>query len=97
MEYAGRHPQLGAESTGGRGFPGNPGHLVLTAARGPGFTRPSAAKALSTEGGSLPEGSVLTQGWRAEHILPELRAVLDGRRSVRVADVSAAAPFAYGE
>jgi ribonuclease D len=46
---------------------------------------------------SLPEESLLTQGWRAAHILPELRAVLEGRRSVRVADVSAAAPFAYGE
>jgi ribonuclease D len=49
------------------------------------------------QGGSLPEESLLTQGWRAAHILPELRAVLEGRRSVRVADVQAAAPFAYGE
>jgi hypothetical protein len=42
----------------------------------------------------LPADTLLTQGWRAQHILPELLAVLDGRRSVRVSDVSAEAPFA---
>jgi ribonuclease D len=46
-------------------------------------------------GEPLPEESQLTRGWRAEHILPELLAVLDGRRSLRVADVRADAPFAY--
>jgi ribonuclease D len=46
---------------------------------------------------SLPAESVLTQGWRAEHVLPVLLDVLDGRRSVRVADVRAEAPFALGD
>jgi ribonuclease D len=41
--------------------------------------------------------SLLTQGWRQRHILPEILAVLDGRRSVRIADVHADAPFAYYE
>ena len=45
--------------------------------------------------GPLPADTPLTQGWRAEAILPELLAVLDGRRLVRIADVKAAAPFAY--
>jgi len=44
---------------------------------------------------ALPADAPLTQGWRAEVVLPELLAVLDGRRSLRVADVKAAAPFAY--
>jgi ribonuclease D len=43
----------------------------------------------------LPAESLLTGGWRAAHILPELLAVLEGRRSVRVADVAAEAPFSY--
>ncbi len=42
---------------------------------------------------SLPTESLLTQGWRGEHILPDLLAILDGRRSLRVADVRAEAPF----
>src|SRR5205823_3214335 len=44
---------------------------------------------------ALPADTVLTQGWRAQHILPELLAVLDGRRSVLVADVTAEAPLAF--
>jgi ribonuclease D len=44
-----------------------------------------------------PEDGVLTQGWRGEHLLPELTAVLDGRRAVRIADVREDAPFAYVE
>jgi ribonuclease D len=48
------------------------------------------------EGAGLPE-SQLTRGWRAEHVLPDLLAVLEGRRAVRVADVKAEAPFAYQE
>ena len=43
----------------------------------------------------LPADSLLTHGWRREHILPELLAVLDGDRSVRVADVRAEAPLDY--
>jgi ribonuclease D len=44
-----------------------------------------------------PEESLQAQGWRAGHLLPELQAVLEGRRSLRVGDGQAAAPFAYGE
>jgi ribonuclease D len=42
----------------------------------------------------LSVGSLLTQGWRREHVLPEVLAVLEGRRSVRIADLRAEAPFA---
>jgi ribonuclease D len=45
----------------------------------------------------MPADSLLTQGWRQEFILPELVAVLDGRRDVRVADVRAEAPLSYRE
>ena len=48
-------------------------------------------------GGPLPDDMPLTQGWRAAAILPELLAVLEGRRTLRVADVTAAAPFAYAD
>jgi hypothetical protein len=43
----------------------------------------------------LPDDSLLTKGWRAEHILPELLAVLDGKRSLRIANVKAEAPFSF--
>jgi ribonuclease D len=46
---------------------------------------------------ALPDDTPLTQGWRAAAVLPELLAVLEGRRSLRIADLSAAAPFAYTE
>lgn len=46
---------------------------------------------------SLPSESLLTVGWRSTHILPDLLAVLDGRRSLRIADLRADAPFAYTE
>jgi hypothetical protein len=36
---------------------------------------------------------MLTQGWRARHILPELQAVLEGRRAVRIADLKKEAPL----
>jgi ribonuclease D len=42
-----------------------------------------------------PAASVLTRGWRAQHVLPHLQAILDGRRSVAVADVRSDSPFAY--
>lgn len=48
---------------------------------------------LAREG--LPPRSALTRGWRSEHVLPVIQAVLEGRRSVRVADVAADAPFAF--
>jgi ribonuclease D len=47
---------------------------------------------LSGEG--PPARSILTRGWRAEHVLPELQAVLEGRRVVRIADPGADAPLA---
>jgi ribonuclease D len=47
------------------------------------------------QGAGLPEDSLLTQGWRRDHVLPELLAVLDGRRAVSVRDVRAEAPLAY--
>jgi ribonuclease D len=45
------------------------------------------------QGAPPPAESILTQGWRAAHVLPELLAVLEGRRSLRIADVRAEAPF----
>jgi hypothetical protein len=48
-------------------------------------------------GEGLPARSILTHGWRAEHVLPGLLAVLEGRRTIRVADVAADAPFAFDE
>jgi ribonuclease D len=45
------------------------------------------------QGTELPAESGLTHGWRGREVLPELLAVLDGRRSVRVKDVRAASPF----
>jgi ribonuclease D len=49
------------------------------------------------QGRPLPAELVLTQGWRARHILPTLLAVLEGRQSLRVADLSREAPFAFKE
>jgi ribonuclease D len=44
-------------------------------------------------GEPLPAESLLGRGWRSAHVLPEVLAVLQGRRSVRVVDVTAEAPF----
>jgi ribonuclease D len=44
---------------------------------------------------NTPATGPLTRGWRAEHILPELRAILDGQRFLRVRDVHADAPFEF--
>ena len=44
-----------------------------------------------------PTESLLGAGWRRTHILPDLLAVLNGRRSVRIADIMADAPFDYAE
>ena len=49
------------------------------------------AKATNSE---LPD-TPLTRGWRAEHILPELLAVLDGRHALRVVKPNSAAPLSY--
>jgi ribonuclease D len=48
-------------------------------------------------GTPLPDESLLTRGWRSQHVLPDLLALLDGRRLLRVADLKAEAPFAYEE
>jgi ribonuclease D len=48
-------------------------------------------------GQPLPSESLLTTGWRSTHILPELLAILDGRRMLRIADIRAETPFSYTE
>jgi ribonuclease D len=45
----------------------------------------------------LPSESLLTAGWRRTHILPELLAILEGRRLLRIADIKADSPFDYAE
>jgi ribonuclease D len=45
------------------------------------------------QGTDLPAESALTRGWRSRAVLPTLLAVLEGRQSVRIADVRATAPF----
>jgi ribonuclease D len=44
-----------------------------------------------------PAESVLSRGWRGAHVLPHLQAILEGRRSITVADVRSETPFRYGE
>jgi ribonuclease D len=45
--------------------------------------------------GDPPPELLLTQGWRAQHILPTLIAMLDGRQTLRVADLSRENPFTF--
>lgn len=45
-------------------------------------------------GDPLPDVT-LTRGWRAQAILPELLAILDGTHAIRVAKPSSSAPLAY--
>src|SRR5262249_28617794 len=45
------------------------------------------------QGKPLPVDVLLGQGWRCTHVLPELRAMLEGKRALRVADVRQPAPF----
>jgi ribonuclease D len=47
--------------------------------------------------GSNIEDSHLAHGWRRDHVLPELLAVLDGKRWLRIADVNSETPLAYQE
>jgi len=47
------------------------------------------------QGKPLPADNLLSSGWRAAHVLPELEKLLVGRRSLRVADIHADAPFAF--
>lgn len=50
----------------------------------------------ANQNGVQPSSDLLVaNGWRGTHILPELLAVLEGRRLVRVADVAAEAPLGY--
>ncbi len=49
------------------------------------------------QGAPLLAESLLTQGWRCQHVLPELLEMLAGRRSLRIADLQAEAPFQLGE
>ncbi|HEV3081025.1 MAG TPA: HRDC domain-containing protein [Gemmataceae bacterium] len=48
-------------------------------------------------GESLPGGSLLMQGWRKEHVLPHLLAVLDGRRTLRIADIESETPLTVSD
>ena len=55
-------------------------------------------KAIGTQlpdAAALPDDALLTRGWRAKYVLPELLPILDGKRSLRIADVKAEAPFAF--
>lgn len=47
-------------------------------------------------GEPLPTETSLTHGWRAQHILPELQSVLEGRRAVRISDLKNEAPLDVG-
>lgn len=48
-------------------------------------------------GESPPADSALSQGWRAVHILPELLAVLEGRRVLRISNVNSPTPFTFDD
>jgi ribonuclease D len=48
-------------------------------------------------GQPLPAASLLTQGWRARHVLPGLLAMIEGRLTLRIADVANEAPFEFGD
>ena len=48
-------------------------------------------------GEGLPDDIPLTTGWRATHILPEVQAVLEGRRMVRIANLRSETPLATFE
>ena len=43
---------------------------------------------------SVPATNLLMAGWRRDFVLPILLEVLDGKRSVRIADLQAESPFA---
>jgi ribonuclease D len=45
------------------------------------------------QGELLPVESQLSRGWRAQHVLPELMAVLLGKRGVSVGDATSEAPL----
>lgn len=49
------------------------------------------------QGAPLPEESILTSGWRAEHVLPMLLDVLDGRNTVRIRNLNTLEAFELGK
>jgi ribonuclease D len=49
------------------------------------------------QGTPPPVESPLAQGWRGEHVLPELLKVLHGQRSLRITDIRSETPFAFSE
>ena len=49
------------------------------------------------QGTAPPENLLLVQGWRGRHVLPDLQAILEGRRWLRIANVGADTPFDYGD
>jgi hypothetical protein len=49
------------------------------------------------QGAAPPEDSLLSQGWRRQHVLPHLLAILEGRSSLRITDVGAEAPFTISD
>ncbi len=49
------------------------------------------------QGQELPEESSLMRGWRAAHLLPEVLAMLEGRRSLRISDLRSGTPFTFEE
>jgi ribonuclease D len=48
-------------------------------------------------GEPLPDESLLTRGWRSREVLPHLLAILEGRRSLRITDLTADAPFTVSD
>ena len=46
---------------------------------------------------ALPEESALTRGWRREHVLPDVLAVLEGRRGFRVGSLKSESPIVFIE
>ncbi|MGF1580351.1 MAG: ribonuclease D [Gemmataceae bacterium] len=46
---------------------------------------------------SFPTDLLLTVGWRSQHILPELLAVLNGKRSIRIGDIQCSGPLRISE
>jgi ribonuclease D len=48
-------------------------------------------------GKPLPERSPLSRGWRRDHILPEMEAVLEGKRTLRITDIKSESPLAIAE
>jgi hypothetical protein len=45
----------------------------------------------------LPDDFPLMRGWRAQHVLPDLLALLEGRRAVRIDDLTKEAPLDYAD